>query len=215
MVRAVHDLGFMAGDVQVTGAKLEKPEHGIKASIDSVQLAVTQELPSGGNEFLDACISLSGLAMELFAPDRIWSNGFAQKTYWSFPSPEAALEASLLLAGDWHNDLGKEFGMTPSHQHLEYHFRSGSYEFNIGIQPVTFERVATARFNPDFRASPEERERIDRMNRRADRVKLGPAHALMMDLDLVEQEPPPSSLQKHFAQLQTIAKTAETKFHLK
>lgn len=102
--------------------------------------------------------------------------------------------------------------MPVSHKHLEYHFSSGSYEFSVIIQPVTFERVAKTHFNPDFRASPEQRRRIDRLNKRADRVKNGAAHALMMDLDLIEQEPPASSLRKHFDQLLQMKKPADKMF---
>lgn len=42
MVRAVTELDFMPGDIQVIGAKLEKPEAGIRASVDANQLVVTR-----------------------------------------------------------------------------------------------------------------------------------------------------------------------------
>jgi hypothetical protein len=215
MVRAVSELEFIPGDVQVTGAKLEKPEVGITAAVDTNGLVVTQEQPgSSADEFFRTCESLAGLAMELFRPPRIWSNGFAQKTYWTFGSPDAALKASLALAGNWQSELSKKFEMSASHKRLDCHFRSGSYEFRITIQPVTFERVAITRLNPPFRASPEQRQRIDRLNKRADRIKPVAAHALMMDLDLIEYEPPQSALRKHFDQLLQLAKTADKLFQI-
>jgi hypothetical protein len=202
MIQAVNDMDFMPGEIQVTGAKLEKPELGIKAAIDSNELVVTQEQPDDGKDFLRACDDLSKLAANLFQPRRVWSNGFAYKAYWPFGSPEAVLKASLSLGENYEAELAKVFGMVASHKHLDYYFAAGSYEFRVNIQPVTFERVAIARFNPDFRSSPERRRRIERLNKRAERIKTGVAHALMLDLDLIEHEPPtPPDLQKHFDQL--------------
>jgi hypothetical protein len=212
MVRAVTELDFISGDIQVTGAKLEKPELGIKAAVDSNQLVLTQEQPLEGNDFFDACQSLSDLAIELFEPTKVASNGFAQKLYWAFPSAEAALKASLVLLDARQAELSKEFGMTASHKHLEYHFKSGSSEFSVIIQPVTFERVVRTHFNANFRSSEEQQRRIDRLNKRADRVQDGAAHALMMDLDLIEYDPPSSSLRKHYDWLLQLKKPADKIF---
>lgn len=116
MVRAVRQFDFMPGETLVTGARLEKPEKTIRAAVDSAQLVVTQEQATDENDFFKDCDNLSTLATELFQPARIWSNGFAQKLYWPFSSPEAALKASLGLASDYHNKLAKEFGMSASHK---------------------------------------------------------------------------------------------------
>jgi hypothetical protein len=92
--------------------------------------------------------------------------------------------------------------MVASHKQLDYHFAAGSYELTVNIQPVTFERVAVVRLNPDFRASPQRRKWIERLNKRADRVKASVGHGLMLFLDLIEYEPPEESpLSKHFDQL--------------
>ena len=214
MIRAIDEMGFMAGEIQVTGAKLEKPELGIKAAVDSDQLIVTQEQPDSGKDFFEACDGLATIATSLFRPRRVWSNGFAYKAYWPFSSPEGALKASLSLGDKYHVELAKAFGMVASHKHLDYHFAAGSYEFNVNIQPVTFERVAIARFNPDFRASPERRKRIERLNKQAERIKTGVAHALMIDLDLIENDPPDSSLRKHFDQLLKAKSSADELFKL-
>jgi len=214
MVQAINKLDFVPGDAQVIGAKLEKPEVGIKAAIDSNELTVTQEQPTDGKEFFQACEALANLAIELFQPGRVWANGFAYRTYWPFASPEAALKGSLSLGDAYQTELGKAFGMVASHKQLDYHFAAGSYELTVNIQPVTFERVAVAHYNPDFRASPQRRKWIDRQNKRADRVKTGVAHALMLLLDLVEHEPPAASLPKHFEQLLRARTSANDVFKI-
>jgi hypothetical protein len=201
MIQAVNKLDFMPGEAQVIGAKLEKPELGIKAAVDSNELTLTQEQPTDGEQFFEVCEGLANLAIELFSPGRVWSNGFAYRAYWPCSSPEAALKATLALGDKYQTELEKAFGMVASHRQLDYHFAAGSYELAVNIQAVTFERVAVARYNPNFRASPQRRKWIDRQNRRADRIKAGVGHALMLYLDLVEYEPPAVSLPKHFDQL--------------
>jgi hypothetical protein len=216
MVHAVNTMGFLPGDTLVTGAKLEKPELGIKATVDTSNLFVSQEQPDGGEEFFLACEELSGLATGMFEPRAVWSNGFAYKAYWAFSSPEAALKASLTLVENSQEGLAKSFGMVPSHKHLDYSFASGSSELQVNIQPVTFERVAVAHYNPDFRSSPGRKEQIKRLNQRADRVKGGVAHALMLHLDMVEHEPPPPpGMRRHFDQLMKSISIATDIFRIR
>jgi len=209
MVHAVDEMDFLPGEIQITSAQLQKPEVGIKAAVNSSDLTVTQEQPGDGKDFLGACDGLSRLAMGLFRPRRVWSNGFLCKMYWPFNSPEAALKASLTLGDEYQIKLERTFGMKASHKHLDYHFAAGSYEFRVNIQPVTFNQVTVARFNPQFGSSPEQRSRIERLNKQAERLKTGVAHALMLDLDLIEHEPPePPDLEKHFEQLLKAKRSA-------
>jgi hypothetical protein len=214
MIQAINKLDFIPGEAQVIGAKLEKPELGIKASIDSNELTLTQEQPTDGKEFFEASEGLAKLATELFEPGRVATNGFAYRAYWPFTSPEAALRGSLSLGDKYQTELEKVFGMVASHKQLDCHFAAGSYELTVNIQPVTFERVAVARYNPDFRASPTRRKWIERQNKRADRIKAGVGHALMLLLDLVEHEPPAVSLPNHFGQLLTAIKSANNVFKI-
>ena len=214
MIQAMNKLNFMPGEAQVIGAKLEKPELGIKAAVDSNELTLTQEQPNDDKEFFEASEGLAKLTIELFNPGRVWTNGFAYRAYWPFTSPEAALKGSLSLGDKYQTELEKVFGMVASHKQLDYHFAAGSYELTVNIQPVTFERVAVARYNPDFRASPQRRKWIDRQNKRADRIKAGVGHALMLLLDLVEHEPPSGSLPKHFEQLLRAIKSANEVFKI-
>src|SRR6266480_2399807 len=214
MIQAIKKLDFVAGEAQVIGAKLEKPELGINAAVNSNELTLTQEQPTDDKEFFEACEELSKLAIELFEPGQVWANGFAYRGYWPFTSPEAALKGSLSLGEKYQAELEKAFGMVASHKQLDYHFAAGSYELSVNIQPVTFERVAVARFNPVFRASPQRRKWIERLNKRADRVKAGVGHALMLLLDLVEHEPPAGSLSNHFGQLLKARSTANDVFKI-
>ena len=215
MIRAMNTLDFIPGDIQVVGAKLEKPEIGIKAAIDSNELSLVQEQPGDGRDFFEACEAVSALATELFEPRGVWSNGFAYKAYWPFTSPDAALKASLSIGDKYQTELEKAFGMVASHKQLDYHFTAGSYELTVNIQPVTFERVGVVRQNPPFRASPERRKWIERLNKGADRVKAGVGHALMLFLDLIEYEPPEVSLAKHFDQLLKAKASANNIFRIK
>jgi hypothetical protein len=214
LIQAINKLDFIPGEAQVIGAKLEKPELGIKASIDSNELTLTQEQPTDGKEFFEASEGLAKLAIELFEPGRVSTNGFAYRAYWPFTSPEAALRGSLSLDDEYQTELEKVFGMVASHKQLDCHFAAGSYELTVNIQPVTFERVAVARYNPDFRASPGRRKWIERQNKRADRIKAGVGHALMLLLDLVEHEPPALSLPRHFEQLLAAIKSANSVFKI-
>jgi hypothetical protein len=216
MVRAVDKMDFVPGEIQITSAQLQKPEAGIKAAINSSDLTVAQEQPSDGNDFFGACDDLARLAMELFRPRSVWSNGFMCRIYWPFNSPEAALRASLAVGDEYQVTLERTFGMKASHKHLDYHFAAGSYEFRINIQPVTFNQVTVARFNPQFRSSPEQRRRIERLNKQAERLKSSVAHALMLDLDLLEYEPPePPDLKRHFEQLLKAKKSAIELFEIR
>jgi hypothetical protein len=121
MIRAMNTLDFMPGEIQVVGAKLEKPEIGIKAAINSNELSVIHEQPGDGEDFFEACEGLSRLAIELFGPRGVSSNGFAYKAYFPFSSPEAALKSSLSIGGKYQIELEKAFGMVASHKQLDYH----------------------------------------------------------------------------------------------
>jgi hypothetical protein len=216
MVRAVDEMDFVPGEIQITSAQLQQPEAGIKAAVNSSDLTVAQEQPGDGKDFFRACDGLARLAVELFRPRGVWSNGFMCRIYWPFNSPEAALRASLVVGDEYQVTLERTFGMKASHKHLDYHFAAGSYEFRVNIQPVTFNQVTVARFNPQFRSSPEQRRRIERLNKQAERLEGGVAHALMLDLDLIEYEPPERpDLERHFEQLLKAKKSAIEQFKIR
>jgi hypothetical protein len=217
MVRASEDLDLISAEIKVTGAKLELPEHGIKIAVDSEELVATQEDPTSDEEiFITTCEKMTELVNQYFAPKRITSMSWASKSFWAFSSPEAALNATLRLGGTFQSELEKIFNMPASHKRLDYSFASGSYELHLVLEPVTFERVALAHFNPSFKATPEQKRRIERFNRKADRMKPAPGHAVMMELNLVENNPPETtSVRKHFDELRKKEHIAQGTFPIK
>src|SRR2546426_11487522 len=76
MLAAVEKLNFQPGDAKPIGAKLEIPEHGLVATVDTLELVVVQELPEDEEFFLKTCLGLSELVNEHFKPNRITRNGF-------------------------------------------------------------------------------------------------------------------------------------------
>jgi hypothetical protein len=217
MVHASEELDLISAEIKVSGATLELPEHGIKIAVDSQELVATQEDPTDDNEiFITTCERIKELVNQYFAPKRITSVGWASKTFWACPSPEAALKATLKLGGGFQSELEKVFNMPASHKRLDYSFASGSYDLHLVLEPVTFERVSRAYFNPAFRATDEQRRRIERFNRKAERMHRPPGHAVMMELNLVENNPPESApIRKHFDELRKKEHTAQTTFTIK
>jgi hypothetical protein len=203
MIEAVGRLDLIPGDIKPTGAKLEIPEKGIVANVDSQDLIVRQDLPEDdGTLFFETAQQLAGLAAKHFSPKRIQKNGFANKLYWRMPSSEAALKASLALGDKFHLDLAKLVGMVPTRKGWDCHFTSGSTDFHVAVQPVTFEQVTLHKHTADFQASPQQRRRVERLNLNTQRFQGDFSHALMLELDLLEFDPPEQSLPKHFADLQ-------------
>lgn len=213
MMAATGELNFVAGEAKPTGAKLEIPEQGVNAVVDSNDIALSQELPEGDfSYFVNLCKNSANLAAHHFQPRAILKNGFLIKEYWPFASVDEAFAASLSFAGDFQTNMGKVVGMIPNHKKLDFMFTSGSKDFHVTVQPVTFERSVMNRQNIRGQANRVERERIDRRNIFAERLNknFSVANALVFEADLMENEPPAgASLEKHFAELKQ--KTDEIK----
>ena len=202
MVEAVEKFRFIPGEIKVTGARLEIPEEGITADADPQGLNLTQEFPKDdGTMFLSLAEGLAKLTSEFFTPKAVMTRGLAVKSYWPMKSEEAVLKASLNLGGSYHSQLGKSVGMVPSRKNIDLNFTSGSLDFHVMVHPVSFEKVSVQRFNPGFDVTPEHKERLARLNRKADRIDLKSPYAIMMELDLIESDPPVELLAKHFDQL--------------
>ena len=220
MVQATEKLDLIPSEAKPTGAQLELPEHGIKIAVDSNELIASQEQADGADEiFVNTCESLSAFVREYFSPKRVTSKWCGMKKYWGFGSPEAALRASLQTGTNAQDELARKFNMPPAHKRLDYSFASGSFEFHIVLEPVTFERVAIARLNAGFRATPEEKRRVERVNQKAEKAEAGRSrngHAIMMDMNLVESDPPADgSVRKNFDDLQKRAEAAVEAFTFK
>lgn len=202
MLAAVEEMNFLPGDTKPIGAKLEIPERGLIASVDTLELVVAQEMPSGLDEFfLNTCVGLAALINEHFHPKRIIKNGFACKSYWAIPNADSLLAISLKFGGDAHAELGKQLGMVPAHKRLDFNFTSGSMDLHVLLHPVTFEKVSVNRHNPNFKASSVQKERVERLNKFADHFSVHLSHALLLETDLMEVDPPQHSLKQHFNEL--------------
>lgn len=205
MVAASEKMNFIAVEAKPTGAKLEIPEQGVNLNCDSNMLAIAQELPNDdGSYFLELCGKSVELALACFKPQSIIRNGFALKAYWSFPSIQAMFAASLKLGGAYQNDVAKVLGMVPDYKKLDFTFVSGSKEFHLLVQPVTFDAKRMSKQNVGSEANRIEKNRIDRRNKFAERISqtFNVSHALMLELDLMENEPAANvSLEKHFVEL--------------
>jgi hypothetical protein len=66
----------------------------------------------------------------------------------------------------------------------------------------------------DFQASPQQRRRVDRLNMNTERFMGDFSHALMLELDLLEFDPPEQSLQKHFAELKEKSNLLAKQFQI-
>lgn len=213
MLDAVDRMGFMPGDIKPTGAKLEIPEKGLSAGLDAVELVASQDMPGSDDEFfVRTCIGLAELANQHFQPKRIIRNGWACKSFWPFTNAEQLLAATLKFDGNEHAELGKLLGMIPAHKQLDFNFRSGSFDFHVHLHAVTFEKVSVSRHNPSFKASADQKQRVERLNRFADRINEPLSHAMLLELDLMEVDPPKSALEMQYAELGRMTKILRQRF---
>ncbi len=199
MVMAEDKLGMMPEDAKPDGCKMTLPESGISLMLDTTCLAVAQEVPlDNGNDFIELCKEAADLAQEALKPRGIESNGFASKTYWAMESIQKSQETSLRLGNGFSVDLAKCVDMPARQQIIDCQFRAGSKNLRLNIHPVTFNSLTVRRFNASPLATNAQKQRYERLNKKADRVDTSLNQAIMMELDLVEFDPPENSLTKHF-----------------
>jgi len=205
MAIAEEKLNFLCGDAKPTGAKMEIPEHGVNLVCDATSLALSQELAVETDAYFPTlCKNTAALSQEIFKPKSVIKNGFALKAYWPFPNVQELLVATLKLCGDQQNELGKVLGMVPEQKKLDFTFVSGSKELHVVLQPVTFDRANLSKQNIGHQTNRVEKGRIERRNSFADHItkNFAISHALVMELDLIESEPPAeASLEKNFLEL--------------
>ena len=216
MLAAVEELDLLPGETKPTGAKLERPESGLTVTVDTLELVATQELPGeDARAFPEICITLAGLVKTHFQPKGVIRNGFACKSYWPIVDVDALLSASLRYGGTAHLDLGKQLGLVPAHKRLDLSFSSGSMELHVMLHPVTFEKVSINRHQPGFNASSGQKRRAQRLNASADRFSRPLSHALVLETDLMEVDPPSNSLDQHFCEMKRYAETLRKYFDFK
>lgn len=202
MLSAVKEMDFIPGEIKPVGANLEMPERGLKVGVDALELVVTQELPGKDEDFfIQMCVGLADLATKHFEPVGIIRNGFASKSMWPMSDPDLLLATSLKFGGDAHVGLGKLVGMVPAHKRVDCNFTSGSLDLHVLLHPVTFEKVSVSRHTPSFKSSQVQKQRAQRLNKSADRFATPLNHALMLEVDLIEVDPPENVLKQHFSDL--------------
>lgn len=216
MVRAELEFGFVAGDAQPTGAKMDHPDHGIHLELDVNGLIVRQETPpDNGNSFLESILAISNLASELVLPNRIYYSGFAAKHVMLFSSEAEVFAASLRFGMPYYDQLADSLGMTPHMQELTYDFTAGSYEFRIVLKPVSFNSVRRdVRRTYPFGSTANQRRNVDRWNALEDSRNPPQGYALMLEADLREQNPPEGALPQQFAALQKYIEVLKSNFKL-
>ena len=216
MLAATEKMDFMPGEIKTTGAVLEMPETGISARVDTSDLNVSQELPEdSGGRFLEICTGLASLAHEFFTPTGILTNGLASKSFWPMSEVDDALSSTLKLGDTIHVDLAKVIGMVPAHKKIDCNFSSGSLELHVVVQPVTFEKVSLSRHTASIQASAVQKRRVERLNKATDRFAGPPLrHALMLEVDLTELDPPKTSLQDHLRELNRYTDALRRRFAL-
>lgn len=216
--RAVERFDCMPGEIKPSGGKLEIPEAGIKIDIDSNCIVIGQEIcDPDASKYLKLCKGLSEMVHELFQPSAIIRNGFASKSYISFQREEDLLAMTVNLDKQNLDSVARSVGMEPSHRRVDYTFASGSKHLNVILQPVAFERVAVSKHNATIHSSRVEKSRVNRLNQRSDRSSRIPlSYALMLELDLTEDEPPINNdLAEHFQELNRHGEQLKKMFTLR
>jgi hypothetical protein len=212
MVIAEETLNLMPDDAKPTGCKMSLPESGLAVVLDSAELAVTQEFyRDDGVEFLDLCQSLADLVREMFRPRHVESNGFASKAYCAFPTPEGAMAASLQIGSVLPADLSRVVDMPARQGNIDYYFEAGSLDLHLQIHPVTFQSMTVQRFTPPPKSTERQKRRYERLNKKADRLDSSLRHGLVMELDLIEFNPPNDPLARHFALLRQKGEALESR----
>jgi len=210
IIAASRELQFFASDVKVTGAKLVIPEEGMQANVDAQSLEVRQEAPLNDfAAFQKLSAAFAALAEKHFGPVLVEENLYEER--WIFPMATAqqALKSTMRLPVDQNNKLSRALEMVPEQKHFDMMFRSGASRLQVQIQPVTFENVTVQRKNALIFASRSQTERARRFTQQAGRVPDYPAHALLLDAVLIEEEPPGlQSLEEQFTLLHRKAEIA-------
>lgn len=213
MMIAEERLHLMPEEVNPSGCKMVLPESGITVALGTTELAVTQEFyDDDGAEFINLCQVMTDLVHASFEPRHVESNGFASKTHWATGSSDAALAASLKMGNGLSAELARDVDMPARREDIDCHFAAGSMDLHFQIRPVTFQSMTVQKYNASPLSTGANRRRLDRLNRRADRMDTSLGQGIMMDLDLIEFDPPAGPLKKHFEQLKRKEKNLQARF---
>lgn len=200
LARAEDEMGMMPGGEQTpSGGILENPELGLKLEVNTLMLRLSQEFPEVGAEatFLKHAEYFSALYHELFTPRAVERNGVAVQCFLPFEAIDVAERESLQGDADGLAALGVGLGMVPASRIREYRFVSGSKNLRVKSHPATFERVQGILKNAVGLATARQKQIIGRQNSGVKRIlEQSLKHALFVDLDLTEDNPPENSIQQ-------------------
>jgi hypothetical protein len=199
MVVAEEKLNLLSDEVNPTGCKMSLPESGIGVVLGTTELTVTQEFyRDDGAEFVELCQSMADLVWNSFRPRHVESNGFASKAYCPFTTSEGAMAASLRLSNEEPVDLSRVVDMPARQRNIDSYFEAGSLDLHLQIHPVTFQSMTVQRHTAPPKATEAQKRRIERLNKKADRLNTSLRHGIMMELDLIEANPPTVPLVAHY-----------------
>jgi hypothetical protein len=199
LARAEQEKGMMpGGDQTPSGGILENAEAGLKLEVNTLMLRLTHEFPEAGGEaiFLEHAEYFSQLYHELFTPRAVERNGVAVQCYLPFDNIEFAERESLQGDAGGLAALGQSLGMIPESRTRDYRLVLGSKHLRVKSHPATFERVQGILKNAVSRTTSRQRQAIERQNSGVKRVlEQSLKHALFVDLDLTEDNPPERGIQ--------------------
>jgi hypothetical protein len=215
-MRAAEGLNFIPKTAIPSGASMEIPDIGVNADINASYAALSQELPQGEpSAFYELADKVATLYKEHFTPKGVLRNGFSAKAYWQFGDSEEALKATLKIGHESQDDFAKLVEMVPSHKKFEFNFRSGSKLLRVMLEAVNFQRPLIPRRNAELWPNRVERSAVEKFNKFAERAPTGLAHAVVLDVDLIENDPPASSsLDGHFKRLLELRERLKSRFDL-
>lgn len=213
MLAAESAFGLLSEDPTPSNAKMSIPELGISVLVSTRELAVSQEFSNKDDrQFLSLCKGLSSLYSETFTPRAVESNGFASKSMWGFNTADQAAASSLKMGDEFHGEMAVLLEMPAKQKHLDFNFSAGSCDLHVLIHPVTFQNINLQKQNAAPRLTASQRTRIERQNKKMGRVNFNLSHAIMLEVDLIELEPPVDSLDKHFSDLEKKERLLRERF---
>jgi hypothetical protein len=194
-----HD--FMPGEITVMSGQLIIPEHLFTATVNAQELVTRQELPKDFGYFFGKSAILANLASEHFGLADIQANVFSVKWYWPARSPDDALGKSLKFKEKLQDELAKSLGMVPAAARTDFNFSSGNLDLHVVLQAIAFENVTLQQHNAPFGATRDQKTRIGRLRQPRPVFPQDLAHAVFLEIDLKELDPPVNSMEKHFGLL--------------
>ena len=203
MVEAEERLDLLPSETpKPTGARMEKPEHGVVVSLDASQLNVVEEMSGRGDEaFLTLALMVGELALRHVEPRAIASRIFRVSSFLPMETLEQAMRYTVEVDKQHQSEWAGKIGMSPSHKKIDYAFSSGSLDVNVVLSVTTFEAVTVQHLATGVRASERQKKRAERFNVRAEKLQVPAHHVVMLEVGITEFDPPADGAETLFEQL--------------